>query len=420
MMHPAALPDRTDVLVVGAGPAGSACALALARSGRSVLLVDQHHFPRDKICGDALIPDTHAALKRMGVYEEVASLARPVPHVRCVAPRGGHVDVPGTLSVLPRKVLDHVLVRAAERAGARLLTPLRFEAPLLDGERVAGGRFHRSDAPDGTPAHDIHARWVVLATGAVPQALTAAGLCERHTPSGTAVRTYVRHPGMAEKVPQLQVVWHRELRGGYGWIFPAPGCVYNIGAGITESHLVQAGRGRRQGMNLRKRFEAFCEVHPPAAELMQGGETLGPLKGAPLRFSLRGAKWSRPGLLAAGEAAGSTYAFTGEGIGKALESGLLAAEALLRHTAANEVTCDAMHDAAVRQHYESGLRRLQPQFLLYERAGRLNDHPWMADLLVWRARKSPRILRRLAGVLEETQNPARLFTLSGVTKLMFE
>ena len=406
------LPTRTDVLVVGAGPAGSACAQTLARAGLDVLLVDQHNFPRDKVCGDALIPDAHAALRRMGVYEEVTSLARPVPHLRCVAPRGGHVDVPGTLSVLPRKVLDHVLVRAAERAGARLLTPMRFEAPLLDGERVAGGRFHLSDAPDGTPAHHIHARWVVLATGAMPQALSASGLCERHTPSGMAVRTYVRHGGMAGKISQLQVVWHHEMRGGYGWLFPAPDGVYNIGVGTTESHRLDAGRGRRQGMNLRQMFQAFCGVYPPAAELMRDGQALGPLKGASLRVSLRGAKWSRPGLLAAGEAVGSTYALTGEGIGKALESGLLAAEALLRNTRSD--------DPAVRQHYEDGLRRMQPQFMLYERASLLNQHPWLADLLVWRARKSPRILRRLAGVLEETQNPARLFTLSGVTKLMFE
>ncbi|MBP6319242.1 MAG: FAD-dependent monooxygenase, partial [Rubrivivax sp.] len=131
-------PSQCDVLVVGAGPAGSACALWLARAGLQVLLADQHAFPRDKVCGDGLIPDTHAALRRLGVFEEVAALAQQVPYVRCVGPRGGFVDVPGSLSVLPRKTLDHVLVRAAQRAGAWLLAPLRFEAPLLDGERVVG------------------------------------------------------------------------------------------------------------------------------------------------------------------------------------------------------------------------------------------------------------------------------------------
>ena len=110
--QPPAPATACDVLVIGAGPAGSACALALARAGCDVLLADQHDFPRDKVCGDGLIPDSHAALRRLGVHDEVAALATHVPHVRCVGPRGGHVDVPGTLSVLPRKVLDHVLVRA--------------------------------------------------------------------------------------------------------------------------------------------------------------------------------------------------------------------------------------------------------------------------------------------------------------------
>jgi geranylgeranyl reductase family protein len=409
----APLPVSCDVLVVGAGPAGSACALALARAGMHTLLVDQHDFPRDKVCGDGLIPDAHAALKRLGVYEEVAALARQVQHVRCVAPRGGRVDVPGTFSVLPRKVLDHVLVRAAQRAGAHLLTPLRFEAPVLHDGRVAGARFsHGGSAGGESPLHDIHARWVVLATGAVPQALVAAGLCERHTPTSMALRTYVQHEELANRQRSLQVVWHRHLRGGYGWIFPGPGGVFNIGVGLSDSHLLEDGKGRRRGMNLRQMYDAFCELHAPAALLAREGHVLGPLKGAPLRCSLTGARWSRPGMLVAGEAAGTTYSFTGEGIGKALESGLLAAEALLHDRKAA--------DSEVQQHYEAALLGLKPRFALYDSASRVNDHPWLADLVIWRVRRSPRILRRLSGVLEETQNPARLFTLSGVTKLMFE
>ncbi len=396
------------MLVVGAGPAGSACALWLARAGLDVLLVDQQAFPRDKVCGDGLIPDSHAALRRLGVYDEVQALARHVQHVRCVAPRGGQVDVPGTLSVLPRKTLDHVLVRAAERAGARLLAPLRFEAPLLEGGRVVGARFKA-----GEQRHEIAARWVVLATGAVPQALIAAGLCERRTPSGVALRGYVRNEAMVGRITQLQMVWHPRLRGGYGWIFPAPGGLFNIGTGLTGSHVQRPdGKGKMLDANLRGMFDAFCEVYAPAAELMRDGELQGEIKGAPLRCSLGGGRWSRPGLLVAGEAAGSTYAFSGEGIGKAMETGLLAAEALLKHR--------ARPDDTLQQHYEGSLRALQPKFNVYEVASRVNLHPWLADLVVWRARKSPRILRRLSGVLEETQNPGHLFTWRGMAKLMFE
>jgi geranylgeranyl reductase family protein len=407
-MLPPTLPQACDVLVVGAGPAGSACAQALAADGLDVLLVDQHDFPRDKVCGDGLIPDTHAALRRLGVHEEVAALAMHVAHVRCVGPRGGHVDVPGTLSVLPRKTLDHVLVRAAQRAGARLLTPLRFEAPLLEGERVVGARLRAAAA-----THEIAARWVVLATGAASGPISAAGLCQRHTPSGVALRGYVKNAAMGSSIRQLQLVWHPRLRGGYGWIFPAPGGVFNIGAGLTGSHITQRnGKGRMQDVNLRRMFEDFCAIYAPAAELVAGGEWLGELKGAPLRCSLQGARWSRPGLLGVGEVVGSTYAFSGEGIGKALETGLLAAQAVLAGRSQDE--------ASVREAYEAGLRGLKPKFDLYETASRVNQHPWLADLVVWRGKRSARIRRRLAGVLEETQNPGRLFTWRGITRLLFE
>jgi menaquinone-9 beta-reductase len=126
----------------------------------------------------------------------------------------------------------------------------------------------------------------VLATGAVPQALIAAGLCERRTPSGVALRGYVKNEAMVGRIEQLQIVWHRRLAGGYGWIFPAPDGVFNIGAGLTGSHDVQGGRFGMRSVNLREMFDAFCEVHAPARELMDGGTLLGELKGAPLRCSL--------------------------------------------------------------------------------------------------------------------------------------
>ena len=419
------LPERCDVLVVGAGPAGSACAQWLARAGLDTLLVDQHDFPRDKTCGDGLIPDAHAALQRLGVAEEVAALAEPVRHVRCVATRGAFVDVPGTLSVLPRKVLDHVLVRAAVRAGARLATPVRFEAPLLDGGEGAG-RVVGARLKQGGSVHEVRARWTVLATGAAAGPLQAAGVCRRHTPSGIALRGYVRNEAMRERIAQLQIVWHPRMKGGYGWIFPAPGGLFNIGAGLTGSHVqTRDGKGRMQDVNLRRFFDAFCEVHEPARTLMATGTLQGDLKGAPLRCSLIGADWSRPGMLVTGEAAGSTYAFSGEGIGKAMETGLLAAEALIaeRPTFASPGAAagrDAAADARIRAAYEAAMRALKPKFDLYETASHVNHRPWLTDLVVWRARKSPRILARMSGVLEETQNPGRLLSWRGITKLMFE
>ena len=414
-MNLSALPPSTcDVLVVGAGPAGSACALWLARQGLQVVLVDQHDFPRDKVCGDGLIPDAHHALQRLGVHAEVMAQAKAVAHVGCIGPRGGRVDVPGQLAVLPRRQLDDILKRAAERAGAKFCAPWRFEAPLLDGEgdnaRVVGARL-KSPVLGLT---EVRARWLVLATGAVPKALLAAGLCERRTPSGVALRGYVHHPGMAGRIRALDVVWHKQLRKGYGWIFPCPGDVYNIGVGLAHSHGKQVdGRATMEDVNLREMLAAFARVYAPAGELMAGGQVVGDFKGAPLRCSLEGARFSRPGLLVTGEAAGSTYAFTGEGIGKAMETGILAAEALL----ADCGSADAAAEAATRARYERALGALKPRFDLYERANKVNEHPWLTDLLIWRANKSERILRRMQGVLEETGNPGNLVSLRGLSRL---
>jgi geranylgeranyl reductase family protein len=404
-----AVPTSCDVLVVGAGPAGSACAQQLARAGFKVVLADQHSFPRDKVCGDGLIPDAHTAFGRLGVHHEVMQAAQRATHVACIAPRGGRVDVPGRLAVLPRAQLDEILRRAALQAGAQWLAPARFEAPLMDGpDRVGGARLRL----DGDVMHEIRAPWVVLATGAVPAALIAAGVCERRTPSGVALRGYVRNPKMADRITALEVMWHKALSKGYGWIFPCRDGVFNIGVGLAHSHdKGDDGRESMADVNLREMFDRFCAVYPVAGELVASGEKLGPLKGAPLRCSLEGARLSRPGLLVAGEAAGSTYAFTGEGIGKAMESGILAAETLA------EARDTLLTDAQARARYEGALLELKPRFDLYEQANRVNEYPWLADLVIARAKKSPRVLRRMSAVLEEKSNPGNLVSLRGIVRL---
>jgi len=404
------LPASCDVLVIGAGPAGSAVALTLARAGIDVVLVDQHAFPRDKVCGDGLIPDAHNALRKLGVLDAVMARAQASEFVGCIGPRGGRIDVPGALAVLPRKELDEILCRAAVDAGVRMFAPLRFVAPLEADDVVVGARLQH-----GETIRELRARWVVLATGAVPQALLASGMSQRHTPSGVALRGYVKNERMAGRIDKLEVVWHRALAPGYGWIFPCRDGVFNIGVGIADSHVEQrGGKLAKKEVNLRQVFEDFTRVYAPARELMSDGTLLGPMKGAPLRCTLEGALFSRPGLLVTGEAAGSTYSFTGEGIGKALETGMHAAETIIAGRARDEA------DADVRAAYEARLHALKPRFELYKRANVVNRRPWLADLLIWRARSSPRILQRMSGVLNETSNPGNLVTAKGILRLFVD
>lgn len=397
---PAGLPARCDVLVVGAGPAGSAAAARLATAGLDVVLVDAHAFPRDKVCGDALLPDAHRALERLGVLETVLARAHPVSHVAVIAPLGGRLQVPARIAVLPRRELDLLLVEAAVRAGARLFAPLRYGAPIEvagpDGPRVAGAELRA-----GGRSHRIEARWTLLATGAAPQALQAAGMVQRRTPSGISLRGYLHHPTRAP-VSMLEMVWHRRIRSGYGWVFPGPGGVHNVGIYVTDSHRPgQDGRHAMQDINLREAFDRFAKLHAPLRALLDGGTWVGPLKGAPVRCSLSGTTPSRPGLMVIGEAVGTTYLLSGEGIGKAMETGLLAADAVV---AAPTDTADA----AARRQYEQGLTALQPHCEAYTRGNVANHHRWLVDLLVWRANRSPRLAAKLAAVLDERHTPRRL------------
>jgi flavin-dependent dehydrogenase len=291
-----------------------------------------------------------------------------------------------------------------------MFAPARFVAPLEEDGNVVGACLQHGGA-----THSLRCAWVILATGAVPQALLAAGMSQRHTPSGVALRGYVKNTSMVGRIDTLEVVWHRALSPGYGWIFPCPDAVFNIGVGIADSHDEHRdGKLTKREGNLREVLEAFTKLYAPARELLQGGQWLAAPKGAPLRCTLEGARFSRPGLIVTGEAAGSTYSFTGEGIGKALETGVLAAEAILKGRAAG------LDEARVRADYEAGLLALKPRFDLYARANLVNRHPWLADLLIWRANKSARLLKRMSGVLNETSNPGHLVTVKGFFRLFTE
>ena len=407
------LPAACEVLVVGAGPAGSAAARTLALAGLDVVLVDAQAFPRDKVCGDGLIPDAHHAMRKLRVLDEVMSLARRVAHVGVIGPNGKRVDVPGTVAVLPRRDLDHVLCRAAAAAGARMFAPLRFVG-AIEEERAGAATVIGARLQSGIEVRELKANWVLIASGALPQALQAAGMCTRRTPSGIALRGYVKNPAMTARITALDVVWHPRLKPGYGWIFPCPDGVFNIGVGVAHSHSKgRDGRHTMHDINLREVFQAFTEVYEPARALIAGGEWTGELKGAPLRCSLDGAVLSRPGLIVTGEAAGSTYAFTGEGIGKAMETGILAAEAVIEGRAQQRA------DAQVRAAYEQSVVALKPRFDMYEKANTVNAHPWLVDLLVWSARRSPSRLKRMSGVLEETHIPSSLVSLKSWLRLVF-
>ena len=409
---------HTDVLIVGAGPAGSAAAITLARAGRQVLLIDQHDFPRDKICGDGLIPDAMLALEQLGLTAQVRALAKPIKGLTCHGPRGGSLDIPGDLAVLPRKILDDLLVKTAVDAGATLKTPWRFQRPITQNARTAGAEVNVNNT-----TVNISANWTFLATGAAITALQSAQHCTRPHPSAMALRGYIHNPDFKGLDGRLHISWHKSYAPGYGWIFPCPDGVFNIGVGVYGMHATNWRHrlAKLPGLkhnswlkprkpNLNEIFKQFISTNPLAKELLETGTLMGEIKGAPLRCSLEGAKPASAGLLITGEAMGSTYALTGEGIGKAMETGIMAAQAILTQ----------QNDTDTVKHYQEALQTLAPKFDIYRRANIVNHMPWLIDLAIKRGNKSPKLVNRMSLVLEEKANPARLFTAKGAWKFLTE
>ena len=319
----------TDVLVVGAGPGGSAAAYHLARHGIDVTLIDKATFPREKVCGDGLTPRAVAALRDIGVdtedpgFEKVIGLRVYARHTTIELPWPELSSFPGVGLVMPRDRFDHLLVQRAVKAGARLLEATEAVAPAIIDGWVQGADVRPAGERGADPTR-IRARFVVAADGAAGRFARPAGVRrDASRPLGIAARRYFRtpyHPG-----PWFESwldLWDGEmLLPGYGWLFPVAGGRINLGAGLlnTFTHF--------EDVSAQQLFQAFERMLPASWELSEDTAE-GRLLSGPLPMSFNRAPQAVPGMLVVGDAAGAVNPFNGEGIAYAMETAKIAAELL--------------------------------------------------------------------------------------------
>ena len=388
------------MLVIGAGPAGSAAACVLAAAGRHVLIADQQTFPRDKICGDGLISDALHALTALGVDADVTSEAWRGQELRLYAPNLRHVTLRSDFACLPRERLDDILLTAARRAGADFRRATAV-SPLLNGNGVAGARF---TTPEG--GLEVRAGITILAVGANATVLNAFGLAAPTKPDAVAGRAYYEvTSGNAPAIDHLVIAYDRGWCPGYGWIFPSPGGRFNIGVALFGA---TAARGR-----LHRFFDAFCRTFPPAAGLLATSTCIRPFRGAPIRSGLQQLSAGRPGLLAAGEAMATTYSATGEGIGKALESGMLAAE-MVDDALRTRRPLAGLADA-YRMEF---LRRFGARYRAYRVAQRWAGSPMLLNVLATRANAGRYVQAELEALIREQGDASSLFSAGGFLKAL--
>jgi len=317
-----------DVIVCGAGPAGSVAATVLARGNARVLLLDRARFPRDKLCGDTLNPGTIALLERLRLTSGLAAAARPVDGMIVTGERGVRVraeygDGAKGLAML-RRNLDAALAGEAVSAGVRFEDGVMVRGPLMEsasrGARVRGVILAGRDGKDLR----VPAPLVIAADGRRSRLALPLGL-SRHPshPRRWAIGAYFDGVAGLTSFGEMHV-----RRGRYLGIAAVPSGAANVCLVVPAP--ASAARGARDGgfedpSGLLHRViaddpalrERFADARMTTAPVVLG----------PLAVDARAA--GAPGLLLAGDAAGFIDPMTGDGLRFAVRGAELAAEAAL-------------------------------------------------------------------------------------------
>ena len=378
------------MLVVGAGPAGSAVAATVAASGHSVVVVDRAVTPGGKPCGELLTPRALVALERAGIAPDRLAGLHAVTHVRfttrsasSAARWPGHEDQPDHGLVAPRERLEAILVEHAVAAGATVLRGHEATAPIVERGFVRGARLVRGD---GTTT-EVRAAFTVVADGANSRFGRALGTYREPTwPSALAHRAI--YASSLHDAAEIELVVDLEDRAGtpitgYGWMFPRGDGTANVGV------LMMSTSPSFQVVNPARLLDRFVAdngarwrlgpdpVHPPAGGRIPMGASVRPAAG--------------PTYLVVGDAAGMANPFSGAGVEYAVETGVLAGGVL---------------DEALRTAQAASLQRypklIDERYGTYFKVGRLVDRvlgrPALARRVASSAAARPAFARSLIRV----------------------
>ena len=329
--------ETAEVIVVGAGPGGSATAAYLAAHGVDVLLLEKSSFPRDKVCGDGLTPRAVRELISLGVPTREEDGWHRTKGLRILG--GGvrmELDWPGSATFPPyglvrsRMDLDEILARHAESRGARLHERMNVQEPILDHRGhicgVTAKVMGENNRPTGE-TREFRAPVVVAADGNSSRLSLSMERPKRDDrPMGVAVRTYYQTPRHDDDYLESWLeLWTKGddgedvLMPGYGWLFPLGDGTANVGLGILDT---AEAFGTFDYRDVMKRWVAAMPQEWGISEETQ----LAPIRGAALPMCFNRQPLYDRGLLLAGDAGGMVNPFNGEGIAEAMESGRHSAE----------------------------------------------------------------------------------------------
>lgn len=312
--------ENYDIIIVGGGPSGSACAIFLSKYGYSVLLVDKAKFPRDKACGDGITGKSKAILKELDLTNEVEANPHSVYNGALIYLKGQkfQIDFGESYHVSRRAVFDNILFQNAKSLVDSIegftVTGLIFENNKLVGIKGVDSETKQEKI--------FKSKIVVGADGATSVVAREVGLAEfKPEHHASALRVYYKN--VKELSPNLELYFFDSLRGGYFWIFPLENNLANIGLGMSTNS-VQKNKINLQELLFREiQNNPILTVRFKDAEMVEGS-----LRGWNLPLVTSRRKIYGNGFVLLGDAASLIDPFTGEGIGPALVSAKIASQVI--------------------------------------------------------------------------------------------
>jgi geranylgeranyl reductase family protein len=397
-----------DVIIVGAGPAGSTAAMFLAKAGKKVLLLDKANFPREKVCGDAQGRRAGAIIRELGLYSDYEKIeGKGIYGLTLSSPNGAHINLfvadekkPSPGFVRKRIIFDDFLFQHAKKQvdfKTLNVTDLIIEDGFVKG--VIGNNQKGE-------SEEHRAKIVLAADGA--NSIIAAKFGLNKNPSKhfiVALRGYYKNVKNLRSLIEIHLV--KNILPGYLWIFPISDNEANVGIGMIVEDM------NKKGINLKEALLKEIKENPIFVDRFKDAELVGEIKGWNLPLASHHRKSYGNGFLLLGDAASLIDPLSGEGVGNAMISGKLAAMVVKEALEKNDFSEKFLEkydkllwsvvEPEVKTNYK--LQRLAKKF------------PFLIDKLMVRANKDEEFRKRVEKLLPYTSDRQKINTDEFVKEL---
>lgn len=389
----------TEVIIIGAGPAGAGASMYLTKAGVRHIIIEKALFPRDKVCGDACSGKTAFVIRNANpewiqdIYQQSAGYL-PSYGVQFVSPSAKVLEVPYGSNSHPgepsagftsqRLVFDNYLFEKLPSPYASIYQQAAVkELQRLDDGKMQVVFIHDNKTYTATAP-------IIIGADGDKSIVRKTFMNDAQNEKAQAVALRAYYKGITGLHPDNFIELHYlpELLPGYFWIFALPNGMANVGVGMMSDTV------RKRGINLRERMLAAIQNNPNIRDRFANAELVGKIQGWGLAMGMERQPISGDGFLLTGDAASLIDPFSGEGIGNALYSGMLAANAVQAALAAKRNDAAFLHSEYDKPLYH----RIGDELRVSAVLQRLCRYPRLVNFVVNKAHKSPTLHRTITGM----------------------